>query len=154
MYDDLEIICSKYKWNKCGFTTGRAHRKTPIEWINVNTRRTANSMCLDCGTQLMYEIGFKLRPVFIRFRVDDVVVKWTPILQFKDCEYRLCGLIYYGNNHFVARIVTEKQKVLYNDGLTHGRLYKYEGEIADITLSELNIDYECYLLSMLFYIRV
>ena len=96
-----------------------------------------STKCTDCSSHLILEAIFLNRPIFLRFRVDDVVVKWTPVLQIDNCQYRLCGLIYYRSNHFIAKIVTENQEVWFNDGMTNGRAYSLEGDLIDITLAQL-----------------
>ena len=115
VYNDIFIICSKYQWQKQGIMQGSAYQKTASEWIYANTRQMTSIKCTDCSSHLILEAIFLNRPIFLKFRVDDVVVKWTPVLQIDDCQYRLCELIYYGSNHFTARIVTENQEIWFND---------------------------------------
>ena len=76
------------------------------------------------------------------------------MLQIDGYQYRLCGLIYYGSNHFTARIVTENQKVWFSDGMTNGRAYSLEGDLIDMTLAQLATASNTYKLSMVFYVRV
>ena len=39
--------------------------------------------------------------------------------------YRLCGVLYFAGNHFVARVVDRSGEVWYHDGCTTGEKLKY-----------------------------
>ena len=54
---------------------GSAHQKTASEWIYANTRQIISTKCTDCNSHLILEAIFLNRPIFLRFSVDDVVVK-------------------------------------------------------------------------------
>ena len=41
--------------------------------------------------------------------------------------YQLCGVIYFGGQHFVARLVEQDTTVWYHDGIMTGRSMIYEG---------------------------
>ena len=110
IYNDIFIICSKYQWQRQGIMHSSAHQKTASEWIYANTRQMTSTQCTDCNSHLILEAIFLNRPIFLRFSID-VVVKWTLALQLDDCQYRLCELIYYSSNHFIARIVIENQQI-------------------------------------------
>jgi hypothetical protein len=45
--------------------------------------------------------------------------------------FKLCGVIYYGSNHFNSRIVTVSGTVWYNDGIATGEACVYEGHISE-----------------------
>ena len=71
-------------------------------------------------------------PTFIRFKVENIQVKWTLTTVLEDTQYRLCGFIYYGSNHFTSRVVTPAGEVWFNDGLVDGKLYHYENKLENM----------------------
>jgi hypothetical protein len=44
-------------------------------------------------------------------------------------RYMLRGIIYYGLNHFTARIITAAGQVWFHDGITTGSSLEYDGTI-------------------------
>jgi hypothetical protein len=56
----------------------------------------------------------------------------------EDREYRLVGMIYHGNYHFVSRIITPESHVFFHDGI-HGAYSTREGELnVEIQAEELH----------------
>lgn len=50
--------------------------------------------------------------------------------------YILRGIIYFGNQHFSARIILNADQVWYHDGISTGAELINEGALASINLSE------------------
>ena len=46
--------------------------------------------------------------------------------------YQLCGVIYFGGQHFVARLVEQDTTVWYHDGIITGRKLIYEGQLESV----------------------
>ncbi|KAI0788943.1 hypothetical protein BC629DRAFT_1273008, partial [Irpex lacteus] len=44
--------------------------------------------------------------------------------------YKLIGIIYYGNNHFTSRIISNSGDIWYHDGIETQSQCQYEGNIA------------------------
>ena len=93
-------------------------------------------------------------PQFLRFKVDDALPAWSFLLAFNDCQYRLCGFIYYKDNHFTSRIIDSSQKVWYNDALQHGNLYQLEGHLETMTSAKLAISPDGHGLILAFYVQI
>ncbi|KAF8584379.1 hypothetical protein K439DRAFT_1346347 [Ramaria rubella] len=50
---------------------------------------------------------------------------------------RLAGVIYFGSEHFTARIVDHGMKVWYHDGITTKRSCTYEGDLSSLSDQEM-----------------
>lgn len=133
---------------------GTARQRTSLEQMKVNTKQMTETICSKCKSHLANKIVIDTMSKFVRFRVDDVVVKWTPLLDLKDCQYRLCGFIYYGDEHFTARIVTSEGQVYYNDGLKYGSMYHLESKFNDMTLAQLSNTSNGHKLALAFYVQI
>ena len=48
-------------------------------------------------------------------------------------KYRLCGVIYFGNGHFVSRIIDKSGDIWYHDGASTGENVKYEKNALTIS---------------------
>ena len=93
-------------------------------------------------------------PLFFRFKVDGVNVKWTLQIDLQQYQYRLCGFIYYGNNHFTSRIITPDGEVWFNDAIQYGRAYHFEKKFQDFSVRELSNAPQARKLILAFYIRI
>lgn len=49
-------------------------------------------------------------------------------------KYRLAGVVYFGDMHFVARIIRQDGQIWFHDGITTRRNLNYEGSIASGTI--------------------
>ena len=47
-------------------------------------------------------------------------------------QYKLRGIIYFGNNHFTSRIISYTGQTWFHDGITTGQSVIYEGEIQHL----------------------
>jgi len=54
-----------------------------------------------------------------------------PVQNNTNCTVKLSGMIYQGNNHFTTRIISESNKIFYNDSITTQRRCIYEGMFED-----------------------
>ncbi|KAF8872999.1 hypothetical protein BD779DRAFT_1389752, partial [Infundibulicybe gibba] len=53
--------------------------------------------------------------------------------------YKLRGIIYYGTNHFTARIISPLDRVWFHDGIVTGRAMEYEGTLSpSLSLASCN----------------
>ena len=44
--------------------------------------------------------------------------------------YTMIGIVYYGDDHFTARIILEDKQIWFHDGITTGHNTIYEGSLA------------------------
>ena len=45
----------------------------------------------------------------------------------QECVYKLHGIVYYGDSHFTACVISNNDMVWYHDGIATGRSLSYEG---------------------------
>lgn len=150
----LTITCSRYIWKKQKLISGTARLRTPAEWVEANFQVQTSHSCFDCHTPFICETVVHSKPTFIRFKVEDILVNWISTMYIDSVEYRLCGLIYYGNNHFTARIITKKDEVWFNDGLINNENYIYENKSNNFQSNELAICTDNRRLIMSIYVKV
>ena len=77
---------------------------------------------------------------FIAFIVYDTRAKYTSqiILPNQHQLYRLCGIVYYANNHFVAQIIDKQGDIWYHDGYAQRDKVKYMTNILNINEKQLH----------------
>lgn len=131
------VTCSSYRWRKQGLITGRAGSRSPLDWVRANLRVLTKDNCSSCKVPFVNETMIISMPTFVRFKIENIQVRWTYTVDIEDAPYRLCGFIYYGNNHFTTRIVTTQEKVWFNDGLQHHATYQYENYLENMKAKDL-----------------
>ncbi|KAF8325502.1 hypothetical protein F5887DRAFT_873953 [Amanita rubescens] len=52
---------------------------------------------------------------------------FTVIIKNNQYSYKLCGIVYFGESHFTARVVYNNGMVWFHDGLATGQKLIYEG---------------------------
>lgn len=66
------------------------------------------------------KLVFSEMPLFLRFKLESVTVKWMLHIGLSEYKYRLCRFIYHRDNHFTSRIVTANGKVWCNNEMLDG----------------------------------
>ena len=117
--------------------TGSASNKIPVQWMRANMKQITTVMCQSCHIPLVNHIAFTSMPLFFRFKVDGVNVKWTLQIDLQQYQYRLCGFIYYGNNHFTSRIIDHLGNIWYHHGMTSKHSVVNEGKIHNMSTEQL-----------------
>jgi len=74
-------------------------------------------------------------PKIIAFELRDKATVLDAIVSVRqltgtDLDYRLAGIVYFGDAHFVARIIREDGQIWFHDGITTRRNLIYEGSIG------------------------
>ncbi|RDB31048.1 hypothetical protein Hypma_000099 [Hypsizygus marmoreus] len=96
----------------------------PLQQYVETFRIEASSSCRTCARYHMRAFTFLTVPV----SSDSGQI---------NANYRLAGVVYYGRNHFVCRIITASGFVWKHDGL-NGALTEQEGSINDVNLYALH----------------
>jgi hypothetical protein len=55
------------------------------------------------------------------------------LINNEECIYGLQGIVYYGDSHFTARVVSKNGMVWFHDGIATGQSLLYEGTILTFT---------------------
>jgi hypothetical protein len=103
---------------------------------------TSASVCTVCNSSLMRTFEFIHNPPLLAFDVS-AGLTINHLLEIpvdgEICTYDLRGIIYHGDDHFTARVVTCSQMVWFHDGLITKSSMEYDGllsafnESADLT---------------------
>ncbi|KAF8874595.1 hypothetical protein BD779DRAFT_1450804 [Infundibulicybe gibba] len=103
--------------------------------------------CIICNEYLIRRYSFAQKPALLSFDFSDAVnldgsinVDNIPCLnpqveikvQGKTINFRICGIIYYGESHFISRVVASGGIVWVHDGMTMGSRPEYEGELLSL----------------------
>jgi len=130
-------------------STGRFHDDSEevsllsdvLGWQLNNRQRQSQRNCPGCILQqriskLTISLHFERMPYFmiIEFSSPRYVIDWnlkydTDGLLF---HFKLAGIIYSGQNHFVCRVVDDSGMVWYNDGMTTGHECIREGWLTEV----------------------
>ena len=84
---------------------------------------------------------------------DKVVIENQITLPEIHQMYRLCGIVYYNNQHFVCRFVDQSGGIWYHDGITTKDQVQYCGNTVNYSAKKLQTSGE-YVMSLLIYMRL
>ncbi|KAF8075770.1 hypothetical protein FPV67DRAFT_1617250 [Lyophyllum atratum] len=127
----------------------------PVLRVNPNTsiqdyirrfRVQSSSRCRTCRRNLIRVHSFVQAPPLLAFDlasgnlklVMNLTVPISTQAAQQTAEYMLSGIIYHGRYHFTCRVFSPIGSVWKHDGLVAGGTMTYEGNIADITLDDLD----------------
>jgi hypothetical protein len=114
------------------FVVGTGFRGTTQFWVN-HPEYHSLTPCRVCGSMMQIKIQFDDVPHLLALEVasaGNVQPSLFMDIQIKDKmhRYQLRGAAYFGNAHFVSRIITSDMHVWYHDGIeTRGEM-EYEGK--------------------------
>ena len=88
-----------------------------------------------CSGSYAQFIDYVDLPQIIAFEVRDKLTTLDPFLLVKQAtgtvlRYRLAGIVYFGNTHFVAHIIRQDGQIWFHDSITTCHNLLYEGSIA------------------------
>jgi len=118
----------------CLITAGTDRAGSVQEWVDIfdNTRA---SKCHICDDFLVRKHWFVHNPVLLAFNVSANIQFINHSLMIPINEnnftYKLRGIIYHGESHFTARIITPAGLVWFHDGMTSARM-EYDGILSSL----------------------
>ena len=146
--------CSPRQWRKKLSTKKVGKQRTAHDWLAANIEQTTKFSCSSCNRPLISELKFDRTPFFILFHVDKGInALWNLTLNFNDAEYRLCGMIYFKEFHFTARVISSNKEVQFYNSLNSCEPLS-EGNFEDLSSTMLSKDPDGRMLSIVFYIHV
>jgi hypothetical protein len=97
------------------------------------------SRCRVCGSHIIRHHFFENTPPLLAFDLSQYATNLLESIVIttvdRDCKtYKLRGVIYYIDNHFTSRFISESGRVWYHDGILTGRQMLPEGSIGDVEL--------------------
>ena len=112
-----------------------------LGWQLNNRQRRSQVNCPECILQqqlskMCLTIDFERIPylMVIGFSAPRYMIDWNLDYNINDIlfQFRLAGVVYGGQNHFVCRIVDDRGMIWYHDGIATGSGCLREGQLADI----------------------
>ncbi|KDR66273.1 hypothetical protein GALMADRAFT_81092, partial [Galerina marginata CBS 339.88] len=120
----------------------RSHISTS-SWASGPNEETAH-LCHRCGYEVYIKHEFLVLPSILVFDFSGHHLNIDPTIQIthngSNYRFRLAGIIYFGQAHFISQIILQDGQVWLHDGITTGRNMTYKGLItpnpADLYTSE------------------
>ena len=118
-----------------------AQSGTSLQYCMDNFTESTASKCLTCDTFLLRTTSFVQTPPVIIFDLGSCVpslssVLWIPCGETGRVRYNLRGLVYYKDQHFTSRFVTETGMIWFHDGMLTGSSLIYDGQDIDSITTE------------------
>lgn len=116
------------------FQPGPEVHRSIQQWVNLQTSPTRRR-CRVCGQPYAHFVDYIDLPQIIAFEVRDKSTTLNPFLTIRHLsgsilKYKLSGIIYFGDMHFVACIIRHDGQIWFHDGITTHCNLIYEGTIA------------------------
>ena len=113
------------------------HRKLTIsEWLDITMEKDTGSKCPSCNGAQVKNLSYgNMCPDFLYLIASGINLQVETEIKLSNDgdKYRLCGVIYFGNGHFVSRIVDKSGDIWYHDGASTGENVKYEKNALTIS---------------------
>ena len=123
---------------------------TTTAWLKALNCRKSEIICPSCSKKAVRHLQLNSMPSFIMIAaapIQKIKVNWEHYMSMNNTQYRLCGLVYFANWHFTARIVTDDGNIWFHDGMHTQHVCAAESNIANTpsqTLSKVQNGCECY----------
>ena len=104
------------------------------QWVNVPSL-PIRRRCRVCNGTYAQFVDYISLPKIIAFELRDKATVLDATVSVRqmtgtDLDYRLAGIVYFGDVHFVARIIREDGQIWFHDGITTRRNLIYEGSLS------------------------
>ena len=140
----------KDSWTTSPERHGSYKSATTTAWLNALNCRKSEMVCPSCGKKAVRHLQFISMPSFIMIAaapMQKIKVHWEHYTSMNNSQYRLCGLVYFSNWHFTARVITEDGNIWFHDGMHTQHVCAAESNIANTpsqTLSKVQNGCDCY----------
>ena len=124
-------------------------------WLKACSIQKSEKICPNCARPMIKQVTYIEPPNFITCVVYKLKIEVESQITIPGHLqlYRLCGIVYFAPNHFVARIVDKSGGVWYHDGYEIGEEVKYVGNIVNMNSKEL-LKHKKYTASLLIYTKL
>ena len=130
--------CTREAWNESSNKVTKSYKnKTMQNWVDALFSQDSYKTCPSCEESIIHQIQFTSHPYFVPFVIENVMINISHHVVIQDTNYRLCGLIYFGGEHFITRIVDPSGQLWLNDSQVNGRECKYDGNIVNANESNI-----------------
>lgn len=132
--NSLRWWCTAENWKRKCIRLGSVNQQSITNWIlalsNIKTK-TKCPKCASLHTEHHFICNGNLP--FLHFVLEEkTMVQFDPIISYNDSNYRMAGIIYFGDVHFTCRIIDQTGQMWYNDGIQTGRECRFEGNIRNM----------------------
>ena len=113
--------------NSCFLSVAPFPNTQSIQQLMTNLEHNTQHICPICDTQVncVFEILRPMPILVFYFSEQTIYLNHTAEVAIQNIrkKYRLSGILYYGNNHFTSRIISQEGYVWYHDGMaTHAHM--------------------------------
>ena len=129
----IHWMCLEHIWKDNPSKLGTHKGKDISQWINACLIQKSNKPCPSCQTLMCKASRYDQVPPFLLFICHDIKVKVQNEFTFPGINqrYRLCGIIYFANYHFVCRVIDKSGGVWYHNGNENNNKSLYIGNIVN-----------------------
>jgi len=108
------------------------------EWVQ-SEGQTVWHQCEECGLHLKQKTKWMVVPEMLSFEIAlsaqmNIDPQISILVNGNSHLYQLCGVIYFGGQHFVACLIEQDTTVWYHDGIVTGKNMIYEGQLESVDL--------------------
>ena len=118
----------------CGIGVNPNHCMSLSQWMFPQPELSPRS-CSSCAEELfIYNEFVSAQPLLAlefsghRLKIDNQIS--IRIENTREHIYNLVGIIYYGDDHFTARIILEDEQIWFHDGITTRQTMQYDGSLT------------------------
>ena len=130
--------CTRLKWNQSRYKSGSPRYASIQKWLPVVLHEPVHRRCQHCDSKLERHYVYDTLPSFLVFNVYESTAKLEQFVEVQDQQYRLCGVVYFGNFHFTSRVITAAGDVLFYDGMVDDGNCSYDGNLRSMTVTSLH----------------
>jgi hypothetical protein len=92
-------------------------------FLNMKTLKK----CKDCNNEIYKNIYFNNMPYILFIHLPYTSVKISIKFKLNNVLFKLRGIVYHGDYHYTARLMSSDGSVWYHDGMNNGNLTSAEG---------------------------
>ncbi|RDB24423.1 ATP-dependent DNA helicase PIF1 [Hypsizygus marmoreus] len=158
LFTSSEVLSTSARYCSRGHTVSRREEttkachlvvlctpNTALQQYIQNYRVESSATCRVCKRHLIRIHTFVNAPPVLAFDLSRVHPSFSSQLTVpvsspsgpSNIKYRLAGIVYYGGQHFVCRVITPSGSVWKHDGIMSGASTELEGSIGDVHLTYL-----------------
>jgi PIF1-like helicase len=142
------FLCSLHPYSNMHFnptpiqsflmSSGTDQFASTTEWIQ-SEGQTVRHQCEECGLHLKQKAEWTVVPEMLSFEIAlSAQMTIDPQISIpvngNSHLYQIRGVIYFGGQHFVARLIEQDTAVWYHDGIVTGKNMIYEGQLESVDL--------------------
>jgi hypothetical protein len=121
----------------CFLIVTRNFSSSAQQWLD-SMETCASMKCHVCNSHLMRTFSFKNETTLLALDVTGAMVNpnyaLCVIVGGEEFRYCLAGVIYFGDRHFVSRVITLDSQVWFHDGIATGSCMKYNSMLEHCEL--------------------